>query len=104
MDNTLPSRQGENTMKLSKLQTEVIKLIQEGWELGTYRNFKLGIDISLQKNGLGRGGKAKRINANTFWSLVAKGLIEEVPNQSWAASPKRYRLTQKGIVSVYETN
>ena len=88
-------------MKLSKLQVEVIQLMQKGWELGSYHGLGVGygnpsFTIHLQKNGLGKGGECVHVKVNTFWSLQSRGLIEEVENQPYFAHPKRYQLTQKG--------
>lgn len=61
-------------MKLSKVQKEVVQLMKEGWELGSFTGSRCR--IWLQKNGLGRGGKTKSISHATLRVLKEKRVIE----------------------------
>ena len=70
-------------MKLSKSQYEVMKRLQEGWEMGVswlaigYTRIKT--IVTLQKNGLGNGGEAYYPRTESIVSALAKkGLIEAV--------------------------
>ena len=60
-------------MNLSKAQQEVIKLMSDGWEMGQSMVFDGG--YYLQKGGIGRGGKSKRLNANTACALKDRGIV-----------------------------
>jgi len=87
-------------MKLSEKQVKVIRLLQEGWELGVDLNF-IGHTVQtqtcrLQKHGLGRGEPVEYAKITTIESLERKGLIEALPNPYTSIQPTVYRLTQKG--------
>lgn len=62
-------------MKLSKLQQEVIDLMKNGWHYGHSVSIWDCSDW-LQKGELGHGGETKRINKNTFRSLLSRKLIK----------------------------
>jgi hypothetical protein len=59
-------------MKLSKTQSEVIKLMQEGWELGRFRS---GSSYWVQKDGLGNDGKTRSVSQKTVLSLLNGHII-----------------------------
>ena len=79
-------------MKLSPVQQKVIDLMKQGWEMGV--SMTMDSRVWLQEDGVGRGGKSQKVNANTFFSLCSKGLIE-LKAQSFPTS--KYGLTEKGI-------
>ena len=60
--------------KLSKRQQEVVDLMREGWALCLLS--AMTNSAWLQKNGCGKDGEAKRLNLNTFYALLDKGLIK----------------------------
>lgn len=87
-------------MKLSKKQARVVKLMQEGWELGSDLG-TIGHTVvvetgRLQKHGLGHGDPCERVKIGTIQSLVRRGFIEKLPNMLVMVEPTRYRLTEKG--------
>jgi len=87
-------------MKLSKHQEKVLKLMGEGWELGTdtyeIRHTGLCERGRLQKNGLGRGDPIEYCKIVTVDALVKKGLLERLDNPYIMIKPTRYRLTKEG--------
>jgi len=76
-------------MKLSKLQQEVIDLMNNGWELG--RDVTYNGRCWMQKGGLGCGGNTKKVGHNTVHALYRKGLIEE----HYRFPTAKYTLTSK---------
>jgi hypothetical protein len=87
-------------MKLSESQAKVIRLLQEGWELGVDTSAWRGTlgerTVRLQKYGLGRGDPVEHAKILTIESLERKGLIEALPNPYVCVQPTVYKLTQKG--------
>jgi len=87
-------------MKLSKHQEKVLRLMGEGWELGTdtYEIGHTGMYEGgrLQKNGLGRGDPIEYCKIVTIDALVRKGLLERLNNPYIMIQPTRYRLTKEG--------
>ena len=73
-------------MKLSKLQSQVIKRLQEGWELGLMWSHigytRIKYHAWLQKNGLGKCGLVEDVDMRTFNSLRYKNLIKRIPGLS----------------------
>ena len=53
---------------------EIIKLMKEGWELGT-SNAMRSYHIWIQKDGLCKGGESKSIHKSTLHSLIDKKLV-----------------------------
>lgn len=87
-------------MKLSEGQSKVIRLMQEGWALGSHltqightRLIERGV---LQKHGLGHGAPMEDVNIRTINALVRKKLITKHPNKLVMVQPTRYSLTEKG--------
>lgn len=78
--------------KLSSAQVNVLELMYNGWELGFYGGINLS--ITLQENGLGRGGSTKSIAINTFNILIRYKSIESNPDQPNYGRPEKYRLTE----------
>jgi hypothetical protein len=85
------------TIKLTPVQKEVLRLInEEGYELGTYSGYHSS--VSLQKGGLGKGGKTHKITWETFSGLQTKNLIEACPKD-----PERhysltaYKISEEGL-------
>lgn len=87
-------------MKLSEGQSKVIRLMQEGWELGsdlgTIGHTRMRETGRLQKHGLGHGHPVEVVNIRTINALVRKGLITKHPNRLVTIEPTRYSLTEKG--------
>lgn len=86
-------------MRLSKTQLEVIRRLQEGWEMATswiaigYTRVKS--TVTLQKNGLGKGGEVYYPSTiSTVYALERKGLIEVV-DERWPHG-RIWNLTDKG--------
>lgn len=77
--------------KLSETQREVLRLMSEGWELGSTGGFKPS--WWLQEGGIGRGGKTKDVRSTTHLSLLGLGLIEQAAHKFPFTY---YRLTEKG--------
>ena len=63
--------------KLSKVQNNVIKTMQSGWELGLSQRISGEFSAWLQIK-VGHGGKCQNITMATFNSLKNKGLLIEV--------------------------
>lgn len=87
-------------MKLSEGQSKVIRLMQEGWELGSDLDI-IGHTGSretgrLQKHGLGHGNPCEDVKIVTINALCRKGLIKKKPNNYVMTQPTRYSLTEKG--------
>ena len=91
-------------VKLSIQEEKVLKLVSEGWELGTdiYENGHTGMCERgrLQKNGLGRGDPIEHCKIVTVDALVRKGLLERLDNPYVMIKPTRYRLTKKGKIVI----
>lgn len=77
--------------KLSETQREVLRLMADGWELGSTGGFEPR--YWLQKGGLGKGGETKDIRSTTYLSLLGLGLIEQAAHKFPFVY---YRLTEKG--------
>ena len=75
---------------LSKSQQEVIKLMDAGWELGRYTDHwgqaPSSYVFHLQKGGLGKGDKYRRIQKNTILKLITLGLVKSIGG----IEPERY--------------
>lgn len=72
-------------MKVSESQKKVLRLMAEGWALGT----EVGIynRAWLQRDGLGRGGPVEYIRSPTVEALCVKKLIvakRTFPNTTWS--------------------
>lgn len=78
--------------KLSKAQQEVVDLMKAGWALCQDRSFRGG--YWLQQDGCGRGGKHKRLNANTAFALFQRGLLVSDDPDRWPTTS--YRLKKEG--------
>ena len=78
-------------MKLSIIQQEVLRLMREGWELGSTSGPEPR--YWLQKGGIGWSGESKEVRFSTYSSLKKKGLIEQA---SYKFPFVYYRLTEKG--------
>jgi hypothetical protein len=69
-----------NYNKLSDLQKEVLKLLNEGWEGGifllTSGYTQVFYRVSLQKNGLGHGSPIMDFRVTVVKALRRKGLVE----------------------------
>ena len=85
--------------KLSKKQEEVVDLMKQGWELGSYwinvspSNMK--IVYKLQKDGLGKGGESVKVNKKVMSSLWEKDIIDYKANKS-TDYRDRYKLSKIG--------
>jgi hypothetical protein len=91
-------------MKLSKTQLEVLRLMNEGWELGrTSSSFSGERQWWMQKGELGCGGETKSLNARTCWKLYDLGLIEK-PNPNLEFPTEHWRLTDKGKTELAHAN
>jgi hypothetical protein len=66
-------------MKLSKVQTEVLQMMNDGWELRTTQG-TFNPSFWLHKND--KGTKTKDIRSNTFFVLWQNKLIEETDKNS----------------------
>jgi len=80
-------------MKLTDKQMDIIKKMDEGWELGFYSGYDAS--VNLQKGGLGKGGESKPVNYNTFSALRNRELVTPITNQNPYAFPQKYYLTDK---------
>ena len=60
--------------KLSKAQSEIVDLMRKGWELGMYISYGSGNSV-LQQDGIGYGGKVKKVSSATVWALHRQGII-----------------------------
>lgn len=69
------SGQAERKMKLSPAQLEVLRLMADGWELGSSVSSQRS-STWLQKGGCGRGGESQTVSANTIAALWNRDLIE----------------------------
>jgi len=87
-------------MKLTENQAKVIKLLQEGWELGVDTDqigyTRINRTVRLQKHGLGHGEPIETARISTIEALVKKGLLQRIPNPYIMTQPTRYQLTEKG--------
>ena len=83
--------------KLSKLQQEVISLLEAGWEGGIdlYLWPSIKYKVRLQKDGLGKGGEAKYFKKTTVDALKAKGLITIEENNYQSVRPTRFYLRKQ---------
>ena len=54
-------------------QAEIVDLMRNGWELGTTDG--INSRAWMQEGGLGRGGQAKEVHGNTFYSLLRNRVI-----------------------------
>ena len=59
-------------MRLTNKQKEIIKLMQDGWELGFDNHAN---NVWIQKNGVGYGGDSVNMRMSTFKSLQSMELI-----------------------------
>ena len=75
------------TVRLSKTQEEVVKLMRLGWELGVSSSFDH--TAWLQKGGVGKGGPTKKVSGATVHALWKKKIIEVVKHEF---PTTRYRL------------
>jgi len=87
-------------MKLSQQQIKIIRLLQEGWELGVDTD-QIGFTrirqvARLQKYGLGHGYPIEYAKVRTIEALEKRGLIQKMPNPFIMIKPTRYILTEKG--------
>ena len=82
---------------LSPVQTEIIKLMGEGWELGHYK--QLHPHVTIQKNGLGRGGDTKTVSFKTFELLLNKNIIFKTSAPKFKVDV--YSLTEVGKSTFY---
>jgi len=88
-------------MKLSEQQSKMLKLLQEGWELGVDTNTSGHTVIyrtaRLQKNGLGHGDPIEYFKVTVVDALRRKCLIQQVDEPTYPMiKPVRYVLTQAG--------
>lgn len=80
--------------KLTPPQKEVLKLMCEGWELGSSAGWRsTPARYWLQKGGIGHSGETKRVRANTVRTLHEQGYIHPLNDY---ASSRRYRLGVRG--------
>lgn len=76
-------------MILTKNQSEIVKLMSEGWQLGSTN----GIEVRtwLQKGGCGKGGESKNVNATSVNALLFRGIIivdiDCYPTKTFKLSP-----------------
>ncbi len=64
--------------KLSKVQAEVMALLNDGWQIG------IGDGRTwVQKGGVGKGGESRPITRPTANSLINLGLIIKVESDRW---------------------
>lgn len=87
-------------MNLSEPQIEVIKRLQEGWEMSTSWTAigytKIRNNITLQKNGLGKGGESFHdTRLSTVHALKRRGLI--VVSEERHPFGQIWVLTEKGM-------
>jgi hypothetical protein len=66
--------------KLSKLQTEIVELMRQGWHLGWGQGYSPR--AWLQRNGIGRGGPTKEVHLSTFLSLRHNRIVKLKPGES----------------------
>lgn len=79
------------THKLSKTQIELLRLMNNGWELGS--SMTLNDGCYIQQDGIGKGGKSQSVNSNTLDSLYYHKCI----TINFESFPSRhYKLTEKG--------
>ncbi len=64
--------------ELSEHQLDVLRKMQDGWELGLNTGFTP--QAWLQQKGLGRGGETQKVKLNTLHGLEHRGLIQRVAN------------------------
>lgn len=77
--------------KLSQKQSEVIRLMREGWELG--HSCKMEGRSWIQKGGIGKGGNFKNVNSNTFQAIYDRKLIVAIER---SFPTHKYALTELG--------
>lgn len=77
---------------ISKSGLEILKAMNNGWELGKSMFSMSNRNYYLQEGGLGEGGKAKNVHGNIISSLIKKGYIKG----SYGFPVGRYYLTEKG--------
>ena len=80
-------------MKLSKAQSEILRMMATGWELGLSMTMDGGFWI--QKGGLGRGGDSQNVHHGTAGALENRGLIERC---EYSFPTQRLRLTEAGRI------
>lgn len=81
-------------MKLSPKLIEILKLMNDGWELGFHEGVS-SMGFWIQKNGLGHGGESKQIHGRTnVYKLKIAGLIDNDGKHHFPTTP--YFLTDKG--------
>ena len=84
--------------KLSKVQEEVLALMNDNWELGRDTGGFSSPTWWLQKGGLGHGGEARYIRKyDTGLILCNEGLIERTNPNKTEYPTERYRLSIKGL-------
>jgi hypothetical protein len=86
-------------MKLSKAQADVLKHLDEGWDLCVSSTFDGG--VWLQNGGCGKGGKTEKVNTKTFISLYNRGLIRKVKQGFPTSVYARKVLMKERIVKLW---
>jgi len=61
--------------KLSKTQTEVLELMESGWQLAISTSAWSGGGGWMQQGGIGKGGEARNVSVATIAALDDKGFI-----------------------------
>jgi len=81
-------------LKLSEKQTEAIKFMRDGYELGQRTGW--GSSVWMQKGRCGHGGEYAKITFGTFHSIIDKGLVQLKKGQNPFAQPQIFELTELG--------
>jgi hypothetical protein len=89
--------EGEMKLKLNDRQKEVVRLMQNGWDLGSYTKWDYTKqDGVLQKGSIGVGSETKKVHMTTIKSLIKRGFIIRHENKYPSINPTKYSLTKKG--------
>jgi hypothetical protein len=90
-------------MPLTPKLIEILKLMNNGWELGLSDRARNGFEWWMQKGGLGRGGEAKQIHGRVdVYKLKREGLIDN--DGKFHFPTTSYFLTDKGKQFLKEIN
>ncbi len=78
----MAGEEGENRMKLSKPQQNIIDKMANGWELGWSHSFL--VRCWLQKGGIGAGGQSEDVSDRSVSALFKQGLIKQAGRKNGA--------------------
>jgi hypothetical protein len=81
-------------MKLNPKHVEILRLLEQGWEIGIERG--LECNVRMQK-----GGESKGVYLSMFRAMENHGLIAP-NNEPPGTSPNHYHITAKGKLAIFE--